>query len=49
MKLYDYTCACRQRSITLDGSAVDAAHIIPFYVSRDDGVGNGLAPCKIHH
>jgi putative restriction endonuclease len=51
MKLYDYTCAaCRLRIITLDGaSAVDAAHIIPFSMSHDDGVGNGLALCKIHH
>jgi putative restriction endonuclease len=51
MKLYDYTCAaCRLRIITLDGaSAVDAAHIIPFSISHDDGVGNGLALCKIHH
>ncbi|HEX8091513.1 MAG TPA: HNH endonuclease [Blastocatellia bacterium] len=51
MKLYDYTCAaCRLRIITLDGgSAVDAAHIIPFSVSHDDGIGNGLALCKTHH
>src|SRR5205085_6153280 len=51
MKLYDYTCAaCRLRIITLDGgSAVDAAHIIPFSISHDDGIGNGLALCKIHH
>lgn len=43
MKLYDYTCAaCRLRIITLDGgSAVDAAHIIPFSVSHDDDIGNG--------
>jgi putative restriction endonuclease len=51
MKLYDYTCAaCRLRIVTSDGgSAVDAAHIIPFSVSHDDGIGNGLALCKIHH
>lgn len=51
MKLYDYTCAaCRLRILTLDGgTAVDAAHIIPFSVSHDDGIGNGLALCKIHH
>lgn len=51
MKLYDYTCAaCRLRIVTLDGgTAVDAAHIIPFSVSHDDGIGNGLALCKIHH
>ncbi|MFN2453144.1 MAG: HNH endonuclease [Pyrinomonadaceae bacterium] len=51
MKLYDYTCAaCRLRILTLDGlTAVDAAHIIPFSVSRDDSIGNGLALCKLHH
>lgn len=51
MKLYDYTCAaCRLRILTLDGAtAVDAAHIVPFSVSRDDGIGNGLALCKLHH
>jgi putative restriction endonuclease len=51
MKLYDYTCAaCRLRILTLDGAtAVDAAHIVPFSVSHDDGIGNGLALCKLHH
>lgn len=51
MRLYDYTCAaCRFRLVTLDGmTAVDAAHIIPFSVSHDDNVGNGLALCKLHH
>ncbi|MEW6126193.1 MAG: HNH endonuclease [Acidobacteriota bacterium] len=51
MKLYDYTCAaCCLRIITLNGtSAVDAAHIIPFSESHDDGIGNGLALCKLHH
>lgn len=51
MKLYNYTCAaCHVRIITLDGaSAVDAAHIIPFAVSHDDNIGNGLALCKLHH
>lgn len=51
MKLYDYTCSvCRFRIITLDGaSVVDAAHIIPFTISHDDGIGNGFALCKLHH
>lgn len=51
MRLYNYTCAaCRLRVITLNGaSAVDAAHIIPFSESHDDGIGNGLALCKLHH
>lgn len=51
MQLYNYTCAaCRFRLVTLDGmTAVDAAHIIPFSVSHDDGISNGLALCKLHH
>jgi putative restriction endonuclease len=51
MKLYNYTCAaCQLRIITLSGaSAVDAAHIVPFSESHDDGIGNGLALCKLHH
>ena len=51
MQLYNYTCAvCRLRILTLDGaSGVDAAHIVPFSVSHDDGIGNGLALCKLHH
>jgi putative restriction endonuclease len=51
MKLYDYTCAaCHLRIITISGaSAVDAAHIIPFSESHDDGIGNGFALCKLHH
>lgn len=51
MRLYDFTCAaCRFRLVTLDGmTAVDAAHIVPFSVSHDDGIGNGLALCKLHH
>lgn len=51
MRLYDYTCAaCRLRIITPEGrSAVDAAHIIPYSESSDDGIGNGLALCKLHH
>ncbi len=51
MKLYNYTCAaCHLRIITLSGaSAVDAAHIVPFSESHDDGIGNGFALCKLHH
>ncbi|MBS1795328.1 MAG: HNH endonuclease [Acidobacteria bacterium] len=51
MRLYNYTCAaCRFRLVTLDGmTAVDAAHIVPFSVSRDNAIDNGLALCKLHH
>ncbi len=51
MGLYDYTCAvCRLRIVTMDGeSATDAAHIIPFRVSKNDDVRNGISLCKLHH
>ena len=51
MGLYDYTCAvCRLRIITMDGeSATDAAHIIPFRISKNDDVRNGISLCKLHH
>jgi putative restriction endonuclease len=51
MRLYDYTCAaCHLRIITLNGeTAVEAAHIIPFSISHDDNIGNGVSLCKLHH
>ena len=51
MGLYDYTCAvCELRIVTMDGeSATDAAHIIPFRVSQNDDVRNGVSLCKLHH
>ncbi len=51
MRLYDYTCAaCELRIVTMDGeSATDAAHIIPFRVSKNDDVRNGISFCKLHH
>ena len=51
MGLYDYTCAvCRLRIVTMDGeSATDAAHIIPFHISKNDDVRNGISLCKLHH
>ena len=51
MGLYDYTCAvCRLCIITMDGeSATDAAHIIPFRISKNDDVRNGISLCKLHH
>ena len=49
--LYDYTCAvCRLRIVTMDGeTATDAAHIIPFHLSQNDDVRNGVSFCKLHH
>ena len=51
MGLYDYTCAvCRLCIITTDGeSATEAAHIIPFRISQNDDVRNGISLCKLHH
>lgn len=51
MGLYDYTCVvCRLRIVTSNGeSATDAAHIIPFSISQDDDVRNGISLCKLHH
>ena len=51
MGLYDYTCVvCRLRIVTMDGeSATDAAHIIPFHISKNDDVRNGISLCKLHH
>lgn len=51
MRLYDYTCAvCRLRIVTTTGeSATDAAHIIPFHLSYNDDIRNGISLCKLHH
>ncbi|HEX9927284.1 MAG TPA: HNH endonuclease [Pyrinomonadaceae bacterium] len=51
MRLYDYTCAaCHLRVITINGeTAVEAEHIIPFSISHDDNVGDGISLCKLHH
>jgi putative restriction endonuclease len=51
MSIYNYTCSvCNMRILTLEGaSVVDAAHIIPFSVSANDDIRNGIALCKLHH
>ena len=51
MGMYDYTCAvCELRIVTLDGESVtEAAHIVPFNVSKNDDVRNGISLCKLHH
>ncbi len=48
---YDHRCAlCGIRIITSEGhSAVDAAHIIPWSVSKNDDIRNGMALCKLCH
>jgi putative restriction endonuclease len=51
LEIYDYRCAaCGIRVKITDAlSLVEAAHIIPFGVSRNDKPDNGLALCPNHH
>ena len=51
MRIYDYTCAvCQLYVLTLDGESItEAAHIIPFKVSGNNDVRNGISLCKLHH
>jgi putative restriction endonuclease len=51
LEIYDYTCAaCGLRVRLNDGfSLVEAAHLVPFNVTRDDKPNNGLALCPNHH
>lgn len=51
MSIYNYTCSvCDMRILTLEGaSVVDAAHIVPFSVSANDDIRDGIALCKLHH
>jgi putative restriction endonuclease len=51
LEIYDYRCAaCGIRvKISDDLSLVEAAHIIPFGVSRNDKPDNGVALCPNHH
>lgn len=48
---YDHRCAlCGIRIVTPEGqTAVDAAHIVPWSVSRNDDIRNGMALCKLCH
>ena len=48
---YDHRCAfCRTRIVTSEGhTAVDAAHIVPWSISKNDDIRNGMALCKLCH
>ena len=50
-QIYEHTCAvCELNIRALSGESVtDAAHIIPFSVSYNDDIRNGLSLCKSHH
>ena len=51
MRIYDYTCVvCQLYVLTLDGESVtEAAHIIPFNISGNNDVRNGISLCQLHH
>jgi putative restriction endonuclease len=51
LELYDYRCAACGIRVLLDAqnSLVEAAHLIPFIVSRNDKLNNGVALCPNHH
>ena len=51
MHIYEYTCAVCELDIrTASGASItDAAHIIPFSVSYNDDIRNGMSLCKLHH
>jgi putative restriction endonuclease len=50
LELYDYRCAaCGIRLLAQQLSLVEAAHLIPFGVSRNDKPTNGVALCPNHH
>jgi len=51
IRAYDHRCAlCGVRIITPDQqTAVDAAHIVPWSVSKNDDIRNGMALCKLCH
>lgn len=50
-KLYNYSCAISEMKVDamVNASLVDACHIVPFSVSHDDTVGNGITLCPNLH
>ncbi|MXV82167.1 hypothetical protein F4Z98_02245 [Candidatus Poribacteria bacterium] len=51
MKIYKHKCAVCALDIrtAIGASITDAAHIIPFSVSYNDDIRNGISLCKSHH
>ena len=51
MQVYAYTCAVCELNIRASSgeSVTDAVHIIPFSVSYNDDIRNGISLCKSHH
>ncbi len=50
-KIYNYTCAISgmRVNVVADISMVDACHIIPFKLSHDDTISNGITLCPNLH
>jgi putative restriction endonuclease len=50
LRAYDYRCAaCGLRVLLDDLVLVEAAHLIPWTVSRNNNPRNGMALCRNHH
>ncbi len=51
VRIYEHRCAfCGLRILTVDGrTAVDAAHVVPWRLSHDDDIHNGMALCQLCH
>lgn len=51
VRIYEHRCAfCGVRLTTVDGhSVVEAAHIIPWCISHNDDLHNGMALCRLCH
>ena len=51
LEIYEHRCAACGVRILLDQtiSLVEAAHLIPFSISRNDKPTNGIALCRNHH
>jgi putative restriction endonuclease len=51
VSMYDHRCAvCGIRMLTADcHTVVDAAHIVPWSLTRNDTVQNGMALCRLCH
>jgi putative restriction endonuclease len=50
-KIYNYTCAISKMRIATSSNAqlVDACHIVPFSVSKNDTITNGISLCPNLH
>jgi len=50
-KLYDDTCCISGLKVetTVNATLIDACHIVPFCVSHDDTISNGIALCPTLH